>query len=256
MPEIDFCELTQAGSDRAVNADAVGHWPLDDGLVFAVADGVGDGEAAEVASSLALDVLALELAAADARLPVLKRLRQAIQTANMELYQKAITVPELEGMATTLTATAVTGSGLITAHVGDCRLWLLRDRILTQITKDHTWVWAHLPGVATAEQRHGHPRRYSLPRCLGHELVVTIDLISMDVRPGDVLVHTSDGLHGALSERDLERGLAEPAPRDACSALLNRAREQAGDDDSSVQVAVVRGMSAPAARRAWWRLGG
>jgi protein phosphatase len=253
MADIDFCELTEAGSGRSINADAVGHWPLDDGLVFAVADGVGDGEAAEVASRLALDVVALELGAAGDAVPVLKRLRQAIQTANMELYQKAITVPELKGMATTLTATAITRSGLVTAHVGDCRLWLLRDRLLTQLTKDHTWVWAHLPGVPAAEQRHGHPRRYSLPRCLGHELVVTIDLISMDVRPGDMLVHTSDGVHGALTERDLERCLSELAPRDACSALLNRAR--AGDDDLSVQIAVVR-TAAPPARRSWWSLGG
>jgi PPM family protein phosphatase len=254
MPLVDFCELTVAGSGHAVNEDTIGHWPLDDGLVFAVADGIGEQAAGEVASHLALDTVGRELSSQHSEWPVLNRLRHAVQAANVELYQKAVTVPELRGMATTITATALVGRSLVTAHVGDCRLWLLRNRQFTQLTKDHTWVWAHLPGAPTVEQRHGQPRRYSLPRCLGHELVVSIDLLSMELSPGDVLLQSSDGMHGALSEQEIQRVLTGAAPEEACQTLVGRAREENGRDDVSVQVARVRTIAAAAAQP-WWRLG-
>lgn len=254
MPWIDFFEHTEAGEGLAVNADAIAHWAVDDGLVFAVADGIGEQEAGEVASHLALDVVRGAITSPRSEWPILRRLAHAVQTANMELYQKAVAVPELRGMATTVTATALVGRSLSTAHVGDCRLWLLRDRTLTQLTKDHTWVWAHLPGVPAVEQRHGHPRRYSLPRCLGQELVVSIDLLSMDLQVGDVLLHSSDGLHGALAELDIQQILATGSAEAAGQTLLARARAQSRRDDVSVQVALVRELNA-ARSRPWWRLG-
>src|SRR5437899_2616124 len=152
MPDIDSFQLTREGSRREVNEDAVGCWPHADGLVLAVADGLGAHSAGEVASQLALEVLPAELAQAPTTWPLTTRLRRAVQAANVAIYQKAITVPELQGMATTLTATALVGGALVTAHVGDCRLWLFRDGALTQLTKDHTWVWAHVPGAPSVEQ--------------------------------------------------------------------------------------------------------
>jgi protein phosphatase len=175
-----------------------------------------------------------------------------VQAANIELYQKAIAVPELAGMGTTLTATAIAGATLLAAHVGDCRLLLLRERTLTQLTKDHTWVWAHLPGVEAHEYAHGQPRRYSLPRCLGHELILSVDLLSMELSEGDVIVQASDGLHAALSEVEIRELLLAHPPEAACQALVRRACEEDGRDDVSVQVAAVRHV--PAQPRAWWRL--
>src|SRR5262249_5307837 len=160
MPRIQLGEATHAGRAHAVNEDAVGHWPLEDGLVFAVADGIGAEAAGQVASKLALDVLGAEVSDTPSDVPAITRLRRAVQAANRAVYQKGLVVPELRGMGTTLTASAVVGASLVAAHVGDCRLWLLRDGTLTQLTKDHTWVWAHLPGAPTLEQAHGKPRRY------------------------------------------------------------------------------------------------
>src|SRR5205823_2268879 len=93
--------------------------------------------------------------------PIATRLRRAVHAANVAVYEKAVVVPQLAGMATTLTVTALVGSALTTAHVGDCRLWLLRDGTLTQLTKDHTWVWSHLPGIAPPTPGREQPRRYS-----------------------------------------------------------------------------------------------
>src|SRR2546422_1067482 len=144
MPEIEFFQLTDVGCVREGNEDAVGHWPHEDGVLFAVADGLGGHAAGEVASALALEVLAREMDRAPGNWAVTKRLRRAVQEANLELYNKAIVVPELRGMGTTLTASAVVGGTLVAAHVGDCRLFLWREGTLTQLTKDHTWVWEQM----------------------------------------------------------------------------------------------------------------
>lgn len=254
MTDIRFAELTRPGVARAVNEDVVAHWPLHDGLVFAIADGLGHEDGGRIASTLAVDVLSRELAEAPAGMPMLRRLRRAVQAANVDIYHKRVTVPELKQIGTTFTVTAVIGSTLITAHVGDCRLWLLRDHTLTQLTKDHTWAWAQIEaGVLSSEEARRHPRRYSLPRCLGHELIVSIDLLSMDLRAGDVLVHSSDGVHGALPEPELRELLEAHPPEAACQALVRRAHESDGDDDASVQVAAIREL--PAAPKPWWRFG-
>jgi len=185
MPEIEFFQLTDVGCVREGNEDAVGHWPHEDGLLIAVADGLGGHAAGEVASALALEVLAREMDRAPGSWALTKRLRRAVQEANLELYNKAIVVPELRGMGTTLTASAVVGGTLVAAHVGDCRLFLWREGALTQLTKDHTWVWEQMQyGLLSPEAARAHPRRSMLTRCLGRELIVGIDVLSMDLRPG------------------------------------------------------------------------
>src|SRR5947209_7945778 len=115
MPEIEFFQLTDVGCVREGNEDAVGHWPHEDGLLIAVADGLGGHAAGEVASALALEVLAREMDRAPGSWALTKRLRRAVQEANLELYNKAIVVPELRGMGTTLTASAVVGGTLVAA---------------------------------------------------------------------------------------------------------------------------------------------
>jgi protein phosphatase len=250
MADIDFFQLTRGGLRRKTNDDAVGCWSHADGLVLAVADGLGEQSGGEVASHLALEVLSGELAQAPTSWPLTTRLRRAVQAANVAIYQKAITVPELQGMATTLTTTALVGSSLVTAHVGDCRLWLLRDGTLIQLTKDHTWVWAHLPGAPSVEQVRHQPRRYSLPRCLGRELIVSIDMLSLELRAGDVLAQCSDGVHGALTDDGIQELLEAHPPEAACHAILRCAGQLDGSDDLSVQVAAVRDV--PLVARRWW----
>src|SRR5881628_2003916 len=243
MPEIEFFQLTDVGCVREGNEDAVGHWPHEDGLLFAVADGLGGHAAGEVASALALEVLAREMDRAPGSWALTKRLRRAVQEANLELYNKAIVVPELRGMGTTLTASAVVGGTLVAAHVGDCRLFLWREGTLTQLTKDHTWVWEQMQyGLLSPEDARTHPRRNMLTRCLGRELIVGIN------------VQCSDGIHVAVRDEEVAELVVAHPPEAACRALVRRAREEGGEDNLSVQVAAVVSCP-PAAARPWWRLG-
>ena len=254
MPQIDLFQLTDVGRVREINEDAVGHWPHDDGIVLAVADGLGGEEAGEVASSLALEVLARELDRAPGSWPVAKRLRRAFQEANLEIYNKAIAVPELRGMGTTLTATALTGSTIVAAHVGDTRLYLKRENKLTQLTKDHTWVAEQVQyGLLSVEQARQHPRRHVLTRCLGRELIVGIDVLTLPAQPGDVVLQCSDGLHGYFRDDELSGELGG-SPEAACTTLIERARERGGEDNLSAQIAVVIECAPTAPARPWWRL--
>lgn len=255
MPEIEFFQLTDRGPVRDGNEDAIGHWPYEAGLLFAVADGLGGHEAGEVASQLALEILQREMEQAPGTWALTKQLRRAVQEVNLALHTKGLAVPELRGMATTLTATAVVGGTLVAAHVGDCRLLLLRDGGVTQLTKDHTWVAERVQyGLLTPEAARMHPRRHMLTRCLGPELIVGIDVLTLDVRPGDVLVQCSDGVHGVVAEAAIGALVAGAGPEASCRALMAAALEQGTEDNLSAQVLLVRDCPPPTPR-SWWRFG-
>jgi len=183
-----------------------------------------------------------------------KRLRRAVQAANLEVYQKGVTVPELRRMATTLTVTAIEGRSLLAAHVGDCRLLLYRQGKLTQLTKDHTRAWEDPLAAAVNGSRNG-ARHAALSRSLGHELVVSIDFLTMEVAVDDRLLQCSDGVHGALAEEELQELLEAHPSEAACQAIVRRAREVDAGDDASAQLVRVASLSTPEAARPWWRLG-
>ena len=258
-PAIEFFQMSDVGCAREENEDAVGSWPWEDGHLFAVADGLGGHAAGEVASALALEVLARESGRTPGAGAPAKRLRRAMQQANREIYQKAITVPELRGMGTTLTASVITGGTLVAAHVGDSRLYLLRGGALAQLTKDHTSVREQVEyGILTPDEAARHPNRHSLTRYLGHDLIAAVDIITMALAPGDVLVQCSDGVHDVLPEPELADLLGTSRPEDACREIIRRCLDAGGSDNMSVQVASVvscRAASPPPSRWRFWRTG-
>lgn len=254
MPQVDFAELTDTGCVREHNEDAIASWPFADGLLFAVADGLGGAAAGEVASTFALDVLRTESTRTPPGPSVAKVLRQAVHQANLKLYQRAIAVPELRGMATTLTATTLTGNTLVAAHVGDSRLLLLRDGALRQLTKDHTWVAQQMQyGLLSAAQARVHPNRHMLTRSLGRELLVSVDVLTLTVQPGDLLVQCSDGIHGAIADDELAELVRDRDPASGCQTLIERARDAGAPDNASVQIAIVTDCEPAAPARRWWR---
>lgn len=254
MARVDLAQITDAGRVRGSNQDAIGHWPYDDGLLFAVADGVGGNAGGETASRLALEILEAGFKEAPEKWPTGKRLRRAIQDANLRIYQMGITVPELRGMSTTLTATAVIGSSLVAAHIGDCRLLLFRDGKLTQLTKDHSWVAEQVQyGLISAAQAQTHRNRHLLTRSLGKELIVSINVVSLDVQDGDILLQCSDGVHAALAEEDFVAALHESDLEVGCRVLIERAIDAGTSDNLSAQIAIVTDC-APAPKRSWWHI--
>lgn len=256
---VDAFALTDEGTERGHNEDACALRQDPGGLVVAaVADGVAGAPAGELASRLAVEVVLRELDAGSGH-PAGEWLGRAVQQANIELYEKAVVVPELRGMATTLTALVLDGDQLTAVHVGDSRLYLVRDGMAIQLTKDHTVAAERVRrGGLSPGQARTHPDRSLLTRCLGRELIVSRDRLTRPIRPGDVLILCTDGLHNVLRDEALaEVALGAPDAQAACRSLIERANALGTADN--VTVAVVRVPGAPtedrgrSGVRAWLR---
>lgn len=234
----DLAVLSDTGTAREHNEDACGHLIDDLGTaVFAVADGVGGYEGGEVASSMAIEITLEAWRSSPAAWGAAKRLARAVQRANIEIYNRAIAVPELRGMCTTLTAVSIERGMLSAAHVGDCRLYLMRDGKISQLTKDHTVVGERVRmGLITEEAARNHPKRSSLQRSLGRELIVAVDRITMPLLRDDRLVLCSDGLHGVLRDREIDRLCAEGDAQSACRRLIETANQRATQDNLTAAV--------------------
>ena len=188
--------LSDVGTTRPDNEDSCGHLiERPDSVVFAVADGVGGYEGGEIASRMAIDVTLEAYRDSPPEWGAAKRLYRAITKANIEIHDKALTVPELSRMATTMTAVAVDKGMLSAVHIGDCRLHLIRNREISVVTKDHTMVAGQVRmGIMSAARAKTHPERGMLLRSLGRELIASIDRITMPLLEHDRLILCSDGL--------------------------------------------------------------
>lgn len=247
MVSLDHFGLTDAGKVRQNNEDALLSGEGRDPALFAVADGIGGFEAGEVASSMVVE--SLKSLDSGGSLP------EAIQEANRRIYSAASTDEKLAGMGTTIVAVRLKDSGGMTeaevSHVGDSRLYLLRDGEMWPLTEDHSLV-AELvrSGSLTRAQASEHPQKNLITRALGAEEEVEVDSSRVEIRPGDRLILCSDGLPDMVPEArisDLVSGGqdAEESTRKLVSAALSAG----GTDNVTVVVVDVggRGSTRPAA---------
>jgi serine/threonine protein phosphatase PrpC len=165
--------------------------------LFAIADGVGGGQAGEVAAQIALgalgrgDTVAIDPAAL---------LRAGCATADADIRRVAGALPAYAGMSTTLTAALVGPAGVTLCNIGDTRAYVFRAGVLHQLTRDHSFV-AELVrrGALSAEKAEAHPLRSLITRCLGGAIDERPDLYSVRPHPGDVYLLCSDGLSGQVA---------------------------------------------------------
>jgi serine/threonine protein phosphatase PrpC len=251
----DLALLTDVGTKRPNNEDSCGHFiesPVS--VVFAVADGVGGYEGGEIASRMAIDITLEAYRESPVAWGASKRLHRAIQRANIEIHDKALTVPELRRMATTLTAVAVDNGMLSAVHVGDCRLHLIRNSQLTQISKDHTMVADRVRmGVMSAERAKNHPERGMLLRSLGHELIASVDRISMPLLERDRLILCSDGLYHVLETHELEAMTRDCDAETGCRKLIDAANERGTADNLTCAVFKMTAPTGHAPTSGGWR---
>jgi protein phosphatase len=245
--------LSDIGSDRPGNEDSCGHLAESDSeVMFAVADGVGGYEGGEVASSMAIELALQSFAESPAAWGPAKRLHRAVQRANIEIHNRALAVPELRRMATTMTAAVVSEGSLHAAHVGDCRLYVINGKKIRQITKDHTMVAERVRiGMLSAQQARHHPERSALSRCLGRELIASVDLITMRLEQGDRVILCSDGLHGVLEDQELEHLTRDLDAASACRQLIDAANHRGTADNLTAAVFVMTGEVPPMVPRGW-----
>ncbi|WP_205881265.1 Stp1/IreP family PP2C-type Ser/Thr phosphatase [Leucobacter viscericola] len=206
--------------------------------LFLVADGMGGHAGGDVASALATQ----QIAQSDGEptgspKETTEILRKAVLAANRKLRDTVGDRPELAGMGTTFTGFITVDDKLALAHIGDSRLYLLRDNTLKQITIDHTFVQRLVDsGKITEEEAKIHPRRSVLMRVLGDvDSSPEVDTEVLDTRPGDVWLLCSDGLCGYVEDPDIEKILRRRnSLQGAVDALIDKSLAHGAPDNVTV----------------------
>lgn len=213
--------------------------------VLLVCDGMGGANSGALASALAAAAYLERLKGllrGSKKSAVLAPLwmHDACAAANEAVYSRASSEPANEGMGTTLVSAVIVGHRAEIINVGDSRAYLIRDKALEQITRDHSVVADLVArGEITREQALHHPNRNLITRAVGVEESVESDLFSLHLRRGDRLLLCSDGLSNTLSEDELLSlsGSARSAKK-ACHALMRRALEKGARDNVSAAIAI------------------
>lgn len=242
---IELAALTDLGCQRENNEDRYSYWePPGDaqfavkGRLVTVADGMGGYEGGQEASRIAIEAVEASYANGEGANPQ-SLLLAGFQSAHQNIQAYADRHPALQGMGTTCTSVALLGTQLYFAHIGDSRLYLVRNGSITQLTHDHSYVSrlvAH--GVISSEEAETHPQRHILTAALGAGADLEPDYPAnpIDLRSGDALVLCTDGLWSLVHDEDIRTVVASQAPADACRELVGKARSRGGPDNITLQV--------------------
>jgi protein phosphatase len=205
------------------------------GHLFVIADGVGGSMAGEVASREAADKLLHCYYLSSRRYE--KALQEAFQQTNLHVYDLSHSVPEYRRMQTTLSAIALIGRQAIIGHVGDTRIYQVRQQEIQQLTWDHSEVAELLRmQIITPEEARHHHRRNIITRSIGSALLLQPDFRTIEVEIGDIFVLCTDGLWEPVMESEIAAAVATHPPSEACRRLLDLAIERKTTDNLSIQV--------------------
>ncbi len=220
------------------------------GCFYAVADGMGGHSAGQIACEMALKTV-IETYYSDPSADVEAGLRRAVEQANGLIWDTSRTIPDRQGMGTTLTAAVIREDRLTLVQVGDSRAYLLRDGAIAQLTEDHSWVAEQVRlGTMTLAEAQISPFRNIITRSIGTAATVEADIFTQDLRVGDTLLLCSDGLCGHLEPGELQAVLQEHSPSAAALALIEAANECGGRDNITALVLSVRALTPPEAASA------
>jgi len=223
--------------------------------LYAVCDGIGGSHAGEVASALAVGAIQAHLAEANRHedLPLIgpcdttmsapaNRLASAIRAANDVVHRKSRNSPNYAGMGTTVVAALVHEEMLAIAHVGDSRLYLVRNGTIQALTTDHSWVTEQvLEGTMTETEAERSPRRNIVTRALGATTSIEVELTEVPIKSEDILLLCSDGLTRGVRPIDILRVLSGSEDLTTMSDRLIALANEAGiGDDTTVVVVALR----------------
>jgi protein phosphatase len=249
--------LSDAGCVRDLNEDSGAYIQPDDpdlrarkGSLILVADGMGGHSAGEVASRLAVDTIT-RVYFEDAGDPQ-SALTRAFLQANREINKAAKEDESKAGMGTTCTALVLQNGTAISAHVGDSRLYLVRDQTIYLMTEDHSAVMEMVKaGLITIEQARHHPDKNVILRAMGSQPDVEVACWNapFPVRDRDKFILCSDGLYDLVNDDEIKEGVAARDPHTACETLIGMARERGGYDNITVGVIAVESAAVEGVRR-------
>jgi protein phosphatase len=242
-----YASLSNEGLQRLVNQDSSGIFPEDPrraddlkGRLFIVADGMGGLIEGKVASEMAVQIIS-QAYFADGSDDVSQSLLQAFEKANLEIFLKAQAMDPLQKMGTTCSTLVLKKDRGIIAHVGDSRIYRIHELAIEQLTQDHTEEGEVVQdGPFIMAEGESRPRHKLLSRALGIEANVKVDLIKdIFAQSGDFFVLCTDGLEG-VSYEEIKEIVLSYHPQEACRLLIQRANQNGGEDNITVQVIQIR----------------
>lgn len=244
-PGLELANLTDTGLHRSENQDYYCYIePESDddflvkGRLALIADGMGGHHGGQVASRIAAEHVRdayLAHPGGDPR----ESLISAFYDAHTAIQDYGRQNPESAGLGTTCTCVVLKDQQLYYGHVGDSRLYLIRNGAISLLTEDHSYVQRLVrQGKLTSEEAASHPDRNILTAALGMPVAVAADFSSepLALYAGDVLLLCTDGLHGLVTDQEvLARAASEP-PGQACRELIETAIERGGFDNITLQI--------------------
>jgi len=261
--KLEIYGVSDVGRKRSHNEDSIGSDPE---LGIAVlADGMGGYKAGEVASAIAVNQILEELRTTLKNLnpgdideesgysQESLQVKLAIEKANQTIYQTAQSQPQCHGMGTTLVTAAFYEDRVTIAHIGDSRLYRLRDDDLEQVTSDHSLLQELVDkGFYTPEEARKSQNKNLVTRAMGIELNVSPDVQEEMVVPGDIFLMCSDGLTDLVEDADIQSTLKTYGDdlETAANCLIQLANDSGGKDNISVILA--RSNAPFTANRSWY----
>ncbi len=239
---------TDLGLKREINEDA---YLADSNInLFMVADGMGGHAGGNIASKMSVDIIRRQVRAArksgdlfsqdavESESPaVLKLLEGSIKEASAKIFEKSNHQPELSGMGTTVTLVLTHGRRAYVAHVGDSRLYRLRNGEFEQITEDHSLVNEQVKaGFITTEEAQHSRFRNIITRSVGFESEVNADTNSLLMKPADIYLICSDGLTGMVEDDKIKKTIEEARLSQTPAKLVELANQAGGEDNVTVVV--------------------
>jgi serine/threonine protein phosphatase PrpC len=224
---------TDVGKTRDHNEDTFGIGegePVEQmGELLVVCDGMGGHAAGEVASQIAVEtILAVYYGDSGENRP--QALEQAFEQANAQIYARG-----QGSMGTTGVAALLHHDALHIANVGDSRAYLVRDGEIRQVSRDHSFVSDQVAaGLITADQARLSPHRNVITRALGYQPEVLVDLFRLPLQIGDIIVLSSDGMHGLILDQEILETVTTMPPDQAVERLIDLANSRGGTDNITV----------------------
>ena len=230
---------TDIGRKRKTNQDS--YFLSLEKKLFVVADGMGGHNGGDIASQMAVKVYP-EYLTKNVEMEPQMLITGSIKESNRAIKHFGETHPELVGMGTTIVSFYFRGQNIYVGNVGDSRAYLINNKMIYQLTRDHSLVQEKLNyGMYNREQAAMDPQKNVLVRTVGFEDEVDVDVFTYKVVKNDIFLCCSDGLHGKVSDEDIiyiinkmipDPGLATQEVADrVVKALIDQANENGGQDN-------------------------
>jgi len=231
---------SHTGMVRAVNEDYFGYYHIADIDVFVIADGMGGHRGGKVASKIGVDTIREYFEThAKGNTPIESLIDESLSTANRMIRDYASANPECFGMGATAALLVIKGDTAYFRHLGDCRIYLIRDNRIRRLTKDHTLVQKMLDdGIITYAESLMHPERNIVNKALGGRFYLEFDepVNNLKLINNDRLLMCSDGLFDSMSDEEIFEIARAGDIQQCVAALIDEANRRGGNDNITVQL--------------------